>query len=174
MKKNLIWIIGIIGLFFLSWCTKLQETKILFDKYTFTLKTTNTYQETTNIQSETSLLKTYIQQQSWFSSSLLIAKQEILSWTDIDTIIAKNIQHELKSISNANLEKEKEIDISCWDEDISGQSKTLEIETNNGILYLTQYYFIDQWFLFTLSSLTPDKKQNKEILSSLKTLSCLR
>lgn len=161
----------------LNWCTKDKESQIVFENYNILLKTPSLYKEinpSENLkQTNPNIIKYYLSENnSWFQSSLLIWKQEISAEMTLEQFAKKIKNIEQNKISNKEFTDEKIIKTECWIWFSWTYLSTLEITNNKDILYMNQSLFIDKWFWYIISTMTDNKKENKAIISSLKSLSC--
>jgi len=175
MKKLWIWLL-IFWAVFLWGCGKKFTTAIVFEKYSLIMKTPFHYQEITNTQAASSIIKQYINWTSletwWFISSLLVSKNEVISGTSITWFAETNTKTSLKKIPQANQSTKKTIAITCNKQKFKAILTSLKIEDKK-TYYLTQIYFMDNGYGYIISAMTQKSTENKDIIKSFWSLSCI-
>jgi hypothetical protein len=174
MKKKLI-----IGLFIilwvtLWWCSKKIEQTIVFENYKIPLETIYQYQETNDNTALNSIIKQYIQKvDTWFISSIIIAKNTIKSWVNINNYWAINEKSLTKKINWSELDRVKEIEFECASWSIVAILQNFIIEQDWTKQYLNQLFFTYWWYIYGISTITEDKTESKKLSNSIKNIECL-
>lgn len=159
----------------LWWCTKKIEKSVIFEDYKIVLQTKYNYQEIiANISSETSTLKQYIQDtQTWFASSIIIAKDQITNQINLNLFAENNSKSITTKIIWSKKPKTNMFSFNCKKDKIDWVIQKIIIKKGEETQYLNQLFFIIDKNLYWISTMTLDKKEHNNLNKSLKRISCL-
>lgn len=177
MSKYIILLVVCMSIF-IWWCAKSTVSKITFDDYLMNIASkTVTYKIFTGANKTHTIYQTFTSQNtSGFTNSIIISKNlndTKIPLAKIAEINIKKIQTTFKWFKSTS---SSEITFTC-DSTAKKISADLETFTVNSInedqtLYLNQLFFIDQWYLYIVSTSTEDKSNNKELKKMLKKIKC--
>lgn len=172
MKKRIIALI--ILWLFIWWCTKKVEKPIIFDQYSITLTTKYSYQEiNTNNIPWSPAIKQYLQEnETWFAWSIIIAKNQLQTGLDISTLANNNSKSITRKIAWADKPSTSEFSFDCWSGEIDWVIQKVEIEEWDETQYLNQLFFVNENYLYGISTMTTDKSENKNLAKNIKNITC--
>lgn len=174
MKKILIillWTITLIA----GWCTKKIEKPIIFENYNITLTTKYNYKEiNANIVPEVSTIKQYIQDtQTWFASSIIIAKTKIQEEINIVDLAEKNAESMTKKIPGIKKPSTDKFQIECKEKNIDWVIQKITIKDWKETQYINQIFFSEDNHLYWISTMTTNRTETKNLSKSIKNIVCL-
>lgn len=179
MNKYLLYLsLGLIVI--ISWCGEKNIKEIVFDNYLLTLETkTTTYKdiETPHTWDNENIYKAYVSDnQSGFTNSILITKQVEDTNIPLEKISEINIEKLSKKVQWFTSKWLSQKNIECNSKKITGYIErfTLDALTPESILYINQFFFIDRWLLYIISTSTQDKKDNNELNDFINTITCIK
>jgi len=174
MKKILIILLWITTLI-TGWCTKKIEKPIIFENYTITLTTKYNYKEiNANIVPEVSTIKQYIQDtQTWFASSIIIAKTEIQEEINIADLAEKNSESMTKKIPGIKKPSTDSFQIKCKEKNIDWVIQKIAIKDWKETQYINQMFFSEDNNLYWISTMTTNKTETRNLSKSIKSIVCL-
>jgi hypothetical protein len=182
-KPSIILVLAIVAIL-LTWCTKKNDNPIVFEKYSINIKTNDRYREDI-LPLADSPLKQYVEQTTtWFKNSIIIDKVTVMSWMDLKKyaeIHKKSMMQKVSWIKNLSTDT---ISFDCWSSSMEAILQKMLIEEENYILwteekpkkeyrYLNQLFFVDDNQLYALSSMTDTKKTSRNVIKSIKKITCL-
>jgi hypothetical protein len=154
-----------------SWCSKKINQNVIFEDYYITLETKYHYQEIKNTENNST--KQLIQTNTtWFSSSIIISKNDILQNVEIKTFWDKNKESLIKKINWSKNKSDKKISFTCNNQKINWILQTFIIKENKNKQYLNQVFFIKESKIYWISTMTEDRKESKNLISSIKKINC--
>lgn len=173
MKKQIIGIIILLGIF-IWWCTKKTEMPILFDDYYINIETKYSYKEIiANTISLSPTIKQYVQEnQTWFIGSIIITKIQIQTGIDLSTFATNNSKSITRKVTGAEEPSIDKFSFTCKSTKINWILQKTTIEEWDQKQYMNQVFFIEQDDLYWISTITSDKKENKNLANSIKDITC--
>jgi hypothetical protein len=174
--------IGIAVVVFLSGCGKQYSTEISFATYHFTLNSPRGMYSNGFLTGSVSrlpwMLAMYTPQIASFSGfkpSLIIARLPVISGTTVNAFAQKNLASEKNKVAAKTTPSLSSMTYVCakGKRDASLLSVSLNGDRTTQEYYLSQYFFVDQWYGYVVSFLTDDSSENKSFTKSLKSFTCL-
>lgn len=156
----------------ISWCAKSTESKISFDGYSLSIKSsTATYEET---PSENAYKVFVSKNDTWFTNSIIITKNNWDTKIPLSTIVEINIKKIEKKFKWFSSTDSTTLKFSCKERNIDGFLESLNVDSidQNKTMFINQLFFMDWWYLYTLSTSTEKKAENKELKNGIKTIQC--
>jgi len=181
MKKIVMVSLLVGGMIVLNWCAKKYTTEVSFDQFTFKVTTQNmalvgiTEEEKVIFENEENLYRVYtIMNKGWYSDSLLISKEQISTEIPLDRLVQLNIKKLETRLQWFKASASSQIDVKCWKDTMTWhlQSFTFDGATPKEKIYMNQYFFKDQGYLYIISSSTEDSTNNKGFKTWIKNIQC--
>jgi hypothetical protein len=174
MKKYILFIIILSALTLIWWCNKPIISNISFDDFDLVLNSKKlTYKEiNTNISWD--IYKTYIADNSWFTNSIVISKQEYNSIVPLDKIRQINIQKNKNRLQWSESSYSQILSLTCRKQIISWYLEWFYFDSinNEQTIYTNQLYIKNNSFLYIISTTSENSSQHKELKKMLKTITC--
>ncbi|MBU0626212.1 hypothetical protein KKG31_07635 [Patescibacteria group bacterium] len=159
-------------------CSKTYKTQIRFDGFGCEIKANAIFEEMEDkekLSENLSIQKLYIaQEQSGFVDSIIINKEYNNNTIALEKLAEITIQKSAKRLQGFKADDPKILEIKC-NEDSFGvykQSFVFDSITPDEKIYSSQIFFIYNNYLYSISTATEDKRNNKNIQSSLKKITC--
>jgi hypothetical protein len=180
MKKYILITLLVILVVWLQGCGKKNETNIYFDEFVYTAETEsvlNKIENTENLWENLSIQVIYTQEwQSGFMDSIIINKELQNNTITLKKLTDINIQKSAKRLQWFEVDEVDVFGIECNNEIIEAYKYSFLFDsiTPKEIIYSNQVFFIYRDNLYSISTATEDKWENKNLEASLKNINCTK